>query len=243
LPPSTASPHLNLYDGLDSLTRILTPSSPTPTSPTESFDHLPIAARYASSSRRLSNKSPQLASSVPATSPAAPVPPPSATARLNAYNILTNGRPSENPTHKTSFASLNNGSIKGRSHRSLPPPARSASGQSSRPGQSFSASFARMSFQSGSEGSRKLHRNHAGRVGSGSSLSTNNNNGFNLRPGDLPNDLGKVLTVLSGGILEGHIKLAAALKKRYESQYPLVRSLSDVFTAHVSFEYLCHPLS
>jgi hypothetical protein len=50
----------------------------------------------------------------------------------------------------------------------------------------------------------------------------------------LPEELEKVLAVLSGGILEGHIKLAAALKKRYDNQYPLVRSLADVFTAHVS---------
>jgi hypothetical protein len=50
----------------------------------------------------------------------------------------------------------------------------------------------------------------------------------------LPDSLEKVLTVLAGGILEGHIKLAAALRKRYENQYPLVRSLADVFTAHAS---------
>jgi hypothetical protein len=50
---------------------------------------------------------------------------------------------------------------------------------------------------------------------------------------DIPDELEKVLAVLSGGILEGHIKLAAALKKRYDNQYPLVRSLADVFTAHV----------
>lgn len=51
---------------------------------------------------------------------------------------------------------------------------------------------------------------------------------------ELPEELEEVLAVLSGGILEGHIKLAAALKKRYDNQYPLVRSLADVFTAHVS---------
>lgn len=51
---------------------------------------------------------------------------------------------------------------------------------------------------------------------------------------ELPEELEKVLAVLSGGILEGHIRLAAALKKRYDNQYPLVRSLADVFTAHVS---------
>lgn len=51
---------------------------------------------------------------------------------------------------------------------------------------------------------------------------------------ELPDDLKTVLSVVAGGILEGHLKLAAALRKRYEDQYPLVRSLADVFTAHVS---------
>jgi hypothetical protein len=50
----------------------------------------------------------------------------------------------------------------------------------------------------------------------------------------LPEELETVLKVLAGGILNGHVKLAAALKKRYDDQYPLVRSLADVFTAHVS---------
>jgi hypothetical protein len=58
----------------------------------------------------------------------------------------------------------------------------------------------------------------------------------------LPEDLEKVLVVLAGGILEGHLKLAAALRKRYENQYPLVRSLADVFTAHVSDVPPCRSL-
>lgn len=56
-----------------------------------------------------------------------------------------------------------------------------------------------------------------------------------LRPEvELPEDLEKVLSVIRNGMLEGHVKLAAALRRRYENQYPLVRSLADVFTAHVS---------
>jgi hypothetical protein len=52
---------------------------------------------------------------------------------------------------------------------------------------------------------------------------------------DLPDDLEKVLKVLADGILQGHIKLAAALRRRYESQYPLVRSLADVFISYVGY--------
>lgn len=57
---------------------------------------------------------------------------------------------------------------------------------------------------------------------------------------EIPEELERVLAVLSGGILEGHIKLASALKKRYDNQYPLVRSLADVFTAHVSLSIVPH---
>jgi len=179
-----------------------------PTSPTESDDsHLPIAARYASSSSQhtgLSGASRSASGSTTATSPMEPRSP--TDARLNAYNILTNGRPS----HKISQASLS----KGRSHHSLPPPPRNGQGQ---PQTSFSASYARMSQQSS--------KNFKDRRGSTQSIT---------KAISLPEELETVLRVLAGGILEGHVKLAAALKKRYDDQYPLVRSLADVFTAHVS---------
>jgi hypothetical protein len=42
------------------------------------------------------------------------------------------------------------------------------------------------------------------------------------------------LEVIEGGILNGHMTLADGLRKRYEEQYPLVRSLADVFVANVS---------
>ncbi|OSX65057.1 hypothetical protein POSPLADRAFT_1167225 [Postia placenta MAD-698-R-SB12] len=49
---------------------------------------------------------------------------------------------------------------------------------------------------------------------------------------DLPEDLRKCLEVIEGGILEGHIRLSEGLRKRYEEQYPLVRSLADVFVSN-----------
>ncbi|THH01240.1 hypothetical protein EW026_g1409 [Hermanssonia centrifuga] len=51
-------------------------------------------------------------------------------------------------------------------------------------------------------------------------------------PTQLPEDLRKCLEVIEGGILEGHIKLSEGLRKRYEEQYPLVRSLADVFVSN-----------
>ncbi|KAI6036120.1 Dbl-like domain-containing protein [Pisolithus microcarpus] len=40
----------------------------------------------------------------------------------------------------------------------------------------------------------------------------------------LPEDLRICLEVIEGGVLEGHTKLSEGLRKRYEEQYPLVRS-------------------
>jgi hypothetical protein len=105
----------------------------------------------------------------------------------------------------------------GRSHHSLPPPPRNGQGNQTQ-ANSFSASYARMSHQSGKQvkGDRRSSTQSIAK-----SIT-------------LPEELDTVLKVLAGGILNGHVKLAAALKKRYDDQYPLVRSLADVFTAHVS---------
>ncbi|KAF7969024.1 hypothetical protein HWV62_28638 [Athelia sp. TMB] len=48
----------------------------------------------------------------------------------------------------------------------------------------------------------------------------------------LPEDLRVCLEVVESGILDGHIKLSDGLRKRYEEQYPLVRSLADVFVSN-----------
>ena len=211
LPASAQSPSLGLYNPSDNLARTLSPTShspmQTPTSPVESDDsHLPIAAKYASSSSRhtgLSGATRSASGSTTATSPTES----HTEARLNAYNILTNGRPS----HNVSQGGMN----QGRSHHSLPPPPRN--GQNQGQANSFSASYARMSHQSGKQ--VKDRRNSTQSI---------------TKSITLPEELETVLKVLAGGILEGHVKLAAALKKRYDNQYPLVRSLADVFTAHVS---------
>jgi hypothetical protein len=55
-----------------------------------------------------------------------------------------------------------------------------------------------------------------------------------LAPHLLPEDLRICLQVIETGILDGHVKLADGLRKRYMEQYPLVRSLADVFVANVS---------
>jgi hypothetical protein len=53
-------------------------------------------------------------------------------------------------------------------------------------------------------------------------------------PPELPEDLKIILDVLGHGVLDGHLNLADQLRKRYDDQYPLVRSLTDIFIANVS---------
>lgn len=55
-----------------------------------------------------------------------------------------------------------------------------------------------------------------------------------VAPHLLPDDLRICLEVVESGILDGHHKLSEGLRKRYEEQYPLVRSLADVFVSNVS---------
>jgi hypothetical protein len=56
-----------------------------------------------------------------------------------------------------------------------------------------------------------------------------------IAPQQLPEDLRICLEVVDSGVLDGHKRLSEALKKRYEDQFPLVRSLADVFVSNVSF--------
>ncbi|PFH50657.1 hypothetical protein AMATHDRAFT_47686 [Amanita thiersii Skay4041] len=56
--------------------------------------------------------------------------------------------------------------------------------------------------------------------------------GSALPPHHLPEDFRICLEVIDGGVFDGHKKLSEALKKRYDDQFPLVRSLADVFVIH-----------
>lgn len=61
-----------------------------------------------------------------------------------------------------------------------------------------------------------------------------------IPPHQLPEDLRICLEVIDGGVFDGHKRLSEALKRRYDDQYPLVRSLADVFVSNVS--PFCIPL-
>jgi len=194
LRPSAVSPSLDLIDPIHTLSRRLSPTLSVQPSLglLEQNDFLPIAAQYSS----------QTSSST------------STAARAQAYNALTNGRPSGLPGRTDKHAALS-GKGESRSHSSLPPNRRDS-------GDRNPSIAARMSYRPGTR-----QEGYESRATSFSST-------VSIRDVRLPEALEKVLTVLGGGVLEGHIKLAAALRRRYDDQYPLVRSLADVFTSHVS---------
>jgi hypothetical protein len=54
-----------------------------------------------------------------------------------------------------------------------------------------------------------------------------------VAPHQLPDDLRICLETVESGIFDGHMRLSEGLRKRYDEQYPLVRSLADVFVTNV----------
>jgi hypothetical protein len=124
-----------------------------------------------------------------------------------------------------------------RSHQSLPPPPRPNPNASTQ-------SLGRQSFVGSSPTEKERDRdrkststNPSGRMmlrKSRKSLSKADliaNGG--IAPHQIPDDLRQCLEVVEDSLLAGHVKLNDGLRKRYDEQYPLVRSLADVFVANV----------
>jgi len=125
-----------------------------------------------------------------------------------------------------------------RSHQSLPPPPRP------NPNVASTQSLGRQSFVGASPSEKDRDRDRK-------STSTNPSAKGMLRkskksltkadlfanggvaPHQIPDDLRQCLEVIEDSILAGHLKLSEGLRKRYDEQYPLVRSLADVFVANV----------
>jgi hypothetical protein len=113
-----------------------------------------------------------------------------------------------------------------RSHQSLPAQARADDSTQSLSPQSFMGDGAH-STRAPTSNSRVLRKAHK------SNSSDVVINGA-IPPRQLPEDLRICLEVVENSLIDGHIKLADGLRKRYEEQYPLVRSLADVFVSNVS---------
>ena len=118
-----------------------------------------------------------------------------------------------------------------RSHHSLPPPPRGANPTDS------TQSLGRQSFIADSglsmKGTIQTQGTRLMRKGPKNSTSESVAIAGAIPPRQLPEDLRICLEVIENDLLEGHVRLSEALKKRYEEQYPLVRSLADVFVSSV----------
>ena len=57
--------------------------------------------------------------------------------------------------------------------------------------------------------------------------------GVGIAPYHLPDDLRRCLELIENNIIAGHVQLSEGLRKRYDEQYPLVRSLVDLFVVNV----------
>lgn len=212
LPASTTTPTLSLDDPIATLMRTLSPgsslsASPAPGSPVQHHSQPSPALPIAAQFARSRQGS-------LFDDPTSPIALPS-DARLDAYQKLTNGRPGAGsttsvnaPTASGLGAGLGMGLGLGNGHVRL--------GMASRASLPGPAPPRRQGSFTGSI------RNSSAPSAIGAGV-------------DLPEELRKVLETIANGILPGHVKLAAALRRRYENQYPLVRSLADVFTAHVGF--------
>lgn len=181
---------------------------------------------------------------------------------------LPNHAPTLNVKIGTTSSSIRPGKsvpFPSRSHHSLPPPSRAGTGNptiaSANPNIHPAVSSVSLDERdrnkrdhtspappqdqgqnSASRISRKLKKSQPNvfKHGDNSNILANNDA---VPPHVLPDDLRRCLEVIENGIVNGHFLLSEGLRKRYEEQYPLVRSLADVFVSHVSslvisFHYL-----
>ncbi|KAG6903212.1 hypothetical protein C0995_002755 [Termitomyces sp. Mi166 len=119
-----------------------------------------------------------------------------------------------------------------RSHFSLPPPPRdqmSSSTQSLGPQPTVVEKERQRKFSQGDTTQKTTGMLR--KFKKGSTLPTAVLGGV-LAPHQIPEDLRRCLEVVDSGVLDGHRRLSEALRKRYDDQYPLVRSLADVFVSN-----------
>ncbi|KAH9063378.1 Dbl-like domain-containing protein [Lactarius vividus] len=124
-----------------------------------------------------------------------------------------------------------------RSHQSLPPPPRP------NPNAASTQSLGRQSFVGTSSPEKERDRDRKSTTTNPSARGMLRKSKKSLTKADLivnggiaphqlPDDLRQCLEVIEDSILAGHLKLSEGLRKRYDEQYPLVRSLADVFVAN-----------
>ncbi|CAK5277721.1 unnamed protein product [Mycena citricolor] len=124
-----------------------------------------------------------------------------------------------------------------RSHHSLPPPPRATgTGSTHSLGRHASVAERERNYSQGQASMAKSTATSArpGMLRKLKKSQTNNDSplGDAVAPNQLPEDLRICLEVVDSGVFEGHRRLSEALKKRYDDQFPLVRSLADVFVSN-----------
>ncbi|KAF8710607.1 hypothetical protein RHS03_02428, partial [Rhizoctonia solani] len=208
-------------------------------SPAESLDHLPIAARFLSPTPGpASTSTHQTRAETPRSKHRAPTIDDGA----DSYDSDDEGKlpsrrrqtPSAGKSPYGTPAQRRAGSGKvpvpfpARSHQSLPPQPR---------GHTAAASSHSLGRQSLAEhefdrrGATSALKQRFQRRGGSRDLPARVL-GLGITAQQLPEDLRICLEVLEEVILPGHLTLREGLQKRYEEQYPLVRSLADIFVAH-----------
>ncbi|KII89215.1 hypothetical protein PLICRDRAFT_53680 [Plicaturopsis crispa FD-325 SS-3] len=122
-----------------------------------------------------------------------------------------------------------------RSHQSLPPPPRSnqlSASTHSLGRQSVIIESQRERNVSGNSDRKSTPTQQGSRVLRKFRKSQTSTSEAWIAPHLLPDDLRICLEVVESGIIDGHQRLSEGLRKRYDEQYPLVRSLADVFVAN-----------
>lgn len=167
-------------------------------------------------------------------------PPSQQTQGRSPYRAGGSKTPINQATSKDRGSSSSRNPLPARSHQSLPPPPRNT------PGGAFATSSRQSLVQTLVDsksatpspssratpfGTRKLQKTAPIDV-------SGIDEGMILPPHLLPEDLRICLEVLEGPTLKGHMTLCEGLRRRYDEQYPLVRSLADVFVANVSPTFL-----
>ncbi|CUA72268.1 RhoGEF domain-containing protein gxcJ [Dictyostelium discoideum] [Rhizoctonia solani] len=207
-------------------------------SPVESIDHLPIAARFLSPTPGPASSSTH---HTRAETPRSKYRAPTIDEAEDSYDSDDEGKfpsrrrqPSGGKSPYGTTAQRRTGSGKvpvpfpARSHQSLPPQqTRNYTAAAS------SHSLGRQSVAPDSadrKGASALKQRFQRRAGSRDMPA--GVLGLGITAQQLPEDLRICLEVLEEVILPGHLTLREGLQKRYEEQYPLVRSLADIFVAH-----------
>jgi len=159
-----------------------------------------------------------------------------------SYKRAANHNHPRSPYNTTANRSCRNGEVPSpsRSHHSLHPSLRAtdpADFTQSPGSQSFIADGLSTKETIQTQGTRESSKTHKNSISEPAPVP-----GV-ISPSQLPEDLRVCLVVIENDLLEGHVRLSEELKRRYEEQYPLVRSLADVFISSVrSFVVICRSL-